>query len=74
MAAIVLQTEIPGPNSRALVARRDAAMPPGASKLTPIAVASAHGSLVTDVDGNRFIDLAGGIGTLAVGQIGRAHV
>ena len=43
-------------------------MPPGASKLTPIAVESAHGSLVTDVDGNVFIDLAGGIGTLAVGH------
>jgi 4-aminobutyrate aminotransferase/(S)-3-amino-2-methylpropionate transaminase len=68
VAAIRLNTEIPGPKSRALVARRDAAMPPGASKLTPIAVARAHGSVVTDVDGNQFIDLAGGIGTLAVGH------
>ena len=43
-------------------------MPSGAAKLTSIAVASAHGALVTDVDGNRFIDLAGGIGMLAVGH------
>ena len=43
-------------------------MPSGAAKLTSIAVESAHGALVTDVDGNRFIDLAGGIGMLAVGH------
>jgi 4-aminobutyrate aminotransferase/(S)-3-amino-2-methylpropionate transaminase len=67
-SGISLVTEIPGPNSRALVARREAATPGGASKLTQIAVASAHGALVTDVDGNRLIDLAGGIGVLAVGH------
>jgi 4-aminobutyrate aminotransferase/(S)-3-amino-2-methylpropionate transaminase len=66
--AIQLRTEIPGPASRALIARREAATPPGAAKLTPIAIASAHGARVTDVDGNVFLDLAGGIGTLAVGH------
>jgi 4-aminobutyrate aminotransferase/(S)-3-amino-2-methylpropionate transaminase len=68
MGAIQLRTEIPGPNSRALVARREAAMPPGAAKLTPLGIASAHGAVATDLDGNTFIDLAGGIGTLAVGH------
>ena len=68
MGAVRLVTEVPGPRSRDIVARREAATPQGASKLTPIAVASASGSLVTDVDGNRFIDLAGGIGVLAVGH------
>jgi len=43
-------------------------MPSGAAKLTPIAVESASGSTVVDVDGNRLIDLAGGIGVLAVGH------
>lgn len=66
--SIRLVTEIPGPRSREIVARREAAMPPGAAKLTPIAVQSAHGAVVTDVDGNRLIDLAGGIGVLAVGH------
>jgi len=66
--AIHLHTEIPGPNSRAIVARREAAMPSGAAKLTPIAVASAHGAVLTDVDGNRLLDFAGGIGMLAVGH------
>lgn len=67
-ASIRLATDIPGPKSRELVARREAATPAGLAKLTPIAVESAHGALVTDVDGNTFIDLAGGIGVLAVGH------
>jgi len=54
MGVIQLRTEIPGPRSRSLIARREAATPPGAAKLTPIAVASAHGAVVTDVDGNDF--------------------
>lgn len=66
--AIRLVTEVPGPRSREIVARREAAMPPGAAKLTPLAVARAHGARVTDVDGNVFLDFAGGIGTLAVGH------
>jgi 4-aminobutyrate aminotransferase/(S)-3-amino-2-methylpropionate transaminase len=74
VGAIRLVTEVPGPNSKALVARREAATPPGAAKLTPIAVAHAHGAQVTDVDGNVFLDLAGGIGTLAVGHTPRAVV
>ena len=65
---ISLITDIPGPRSREILARREAATPPGNAKLTPISIASAHGSLVRDVDGNQFIDLAGGIGVLAVGH------
>lgn len=65
---ISLVTEIPGPLSRDILARREAATPQGNAKLTPISIASAHGSLVRDVDGNQFIDLAGGIGVLAVGH------
>jgi 4-aminobutyrate aminotransferase / (S)-3-amino-2-methylpropionate transaminase / 5-aminovalerate transaminase len=71
---IRLVTEVPGPRSREIVARREAAMPGGAAKLTGIAVESAHGSTVTDVDGNRYIDLAGGIGMLAVGHTPEAVV
>jgi len=66
--AIQLKTEIPGPRSREIVARREAATPPGIAKLTPIAVEQAKGSVVLDVDGNHLIDLAGGIGVLAVGH------
>ena len=72
--SIHLHTEIPGPRSREIVARRDAAMPSGAARLTPIAIASAHGAVVTDVDGNRYLDFAGGIGTLALGHTPTAVV
>ncbi|MBT8199478.1 MAG: 4-aminobutyrate--2-oxoglutarate transaminase [Acidimicrobiia bacterium] len=68
MAAIKLVTEIPGPKSLALVARREAATGQGAAKLTQLAIARAHGAVVTDVDGNTLIDLAGGIGVLATGH------
>ncbi|MBZ0293445.1 MAG: 4-aminobutyrate--2-oxoglutarate transaminase [Anaerolineae bacterium] len=68
MGTIKLLTELPGPNSQALVARREAATPRGASKLTPIAIEQASGAVLTDVDGNVLIDLAGGIGVLAVGH------
>lgn len=68
MSSIVLHTEVPGPASRALVARRDAAVSVGAARLTGIAIARGTGATVTDVDGNTYIDFAGGIGTLAVGH------
>lgn len=71
---IALTTEVPGPRSLELVARRDAAIPAGASKLTQLAIEEAHGALVVDVDGNTLIDLAGGIGVLAVGHTPAAVV
>ncbi len=68
MPTINLVTELPGPKSKAMVARREAATPRGAAKLTPIAIVKAEGAAVTDADGNTFLDFAGGIGTLAVGH------
>ena len=68
MGTIKLVTEVPGPKSRAIVARREAVTPRGAAKLTSIAVERAHGAAVTDADGNTLLDFAGGIGMLAVGH------
>ncbi len=68
MSGIRLVTEIPGPKSRAMCARRDAVGARGASRLTDLAVAEAHGAYVVDADGNRLLDFAGGIGVLAVGH------
>lgn len=65
---IQLKTELPGPGSRALVARRDASMPAGFAKSTPLAIKRAHGAMVEDVDGNRLLDFTGGIGVLNVGH------
>jgi 4-aminobutyrate aminotransferase / (S)-3-amino-2-methylpropionate transaminase / 5-aminovalerate transaminase len=61
-------TEIPGPKSRAMLARRAAAVTAGLGKSTDVVVDHAEGALVTDVDGNTLIDLAGGIGMTAAGH------
>ena len=66
--SIDLRTAIPGPKSQAIVARREAAVPNGLYKAHPIAVDHAHGALVTDVDGNTYIDFVGGIGVLNAGH------
>jgi len=61
-------TEIPGPRSRELMARRDSAVPRSFGKLTPIFIRRASGAIIEDVDGNTYIDFAGGIGCLNVGS------
>jgi 4-aminobutyrate aminotransferase/(S)-3-amino-2-methylpropionate transaminase len=66
--SIRIRTEIPGPRSRDIVARREAAVPNGLYKAHQIAIESASGALVTDVDGNTFIDFIGGIGVLNAGH------
>jgi 4-aminobutyrate aminotransferase/(S)-3-amino-2-methylpropionate transaminase len=68
MSTIQLKTAVPGPKSKALSARREAAVPRGLSHSTPIYVDKAEDAWIEDVDGNRYIDFAGGIGCLNVGH------
>jgi len=68
MGVIRLATEIPGPGSRALIERRQRAVPRGVPLAAPIVLASGTNAVVTDVDGNQLIDFAGGIGTLNTGH------
>src|SRR6266849_6392800 len=68
MPTIQIRTEIPGPRSRALMARREAAVPRAPYNSAPIFMASAEGATLEDVDGNRYLDFAGGIGCLNVGH------
>lgn len=74
MGRIRVVSEVPGPRSRALVARREAVGARGAAKLTDLAVERAHGAEVVDADGNVLLDFAGGIGALAVGHTPEALV
>jgi 4-aminobutyrate aminotransferase/(S)-3-amino-2-methylpropionate transaminase len=74
MKAIQVVTPLPGPRSRELMARREAAVPRGPYSATPIFVKEARGAVVTDVDGNRFLDFAGGIGCVNVGHAAPAVV
>jgi len=66
---ISLKTTLPGSKSKEIAQKRDKyiAKPMGSS-LSPCYIAHGEGALVTDVDGNRFIDLTGGWGCLAVGH------
>ena len=68
MSTIRLKTTIPGPNSIALQSRRAQAVPRGLSHSTPIFVAKAEDAWLDDVDGNRYLDFAGGIGCANVGH------
>ena len=63
-----IKTEIPGPKSRELMARRHKAVSSGLGIATPMFAKEAKGALLTDVDGNTFIDFGGGIGVLNVGH------
>jgi 4-aminobutyrate aminotransferase / (S)-3-amino-2-methylpropionate transaminase / 5-aminovalerate transaminase len=68
MKTIQLCTEIPGPESRVLMQRREAAVPRGPYHATPVFAARSAGAVIEDVDGNRFLDFAGGIGCLNTGH------
>jgi 4-aminobutyrate aminotransferase/(S)-3-amino-2-methylpropionate transaminase len=50
------------------MARREKAIPRGLSHATPVFAAKAEGAVIEDVDGNRFLDFAGGIGCINVGH------
>src|SRR5512146_1988120 len=68
MGAIQLRTAVPGPRSRELMGRRAEAVPRGIYLGTPVYVAKAEGAVLEDVDGNRYLDRAGGSGWLNVGR------
>lgn len=65
---IRLSTSIPGPVSQGLMARKEQLIADAFSIHVPVAIAEAEGALITDVDGNVFIDLAGGLGCMNVGH------
>src|SRR5688572_26864281 len=63
-----LVTEIPGPRSRELAARKDVAVARGVGTMLPAYVVAAGGGVVVDVDGNSLIDLGSGIAVTSVGN------
>ncbi|BFT69635.1 4-aminobutyrate--2-oxoglutarate transaminase [Paenibacillus sp. P36] len=65
---INMKTSLPGPEAQKLLERRMASIPRGPFNTVPTFAAKGDGALLTDVDGNTFIDLAGAIGSLNVGH------
>ncbi len=66
--AIEIRTEIPGPRSRAILERKEAVVADPLSLYVPLLIDQGRGALVTDVDGNTFVDFMGGVGCLTVGH------
>jgi 4-aminobutyrate aminotransferase/(S)-3-amino-2-methylpropionate transaminase len=65
---IELRTSVPGPRSKEILDRQQRVVAEPLAVYLPIVVAEGRGALLTDVDGNTFIDFTGGIGCLNVGH------
>jgi 4-aminobutyrate aminotransferase/(S)-3-amino-2-methylpropionate transaminase len=65
---IRLETSVPGPRSREVLDRLAASVASPLAITFPVVAAEARGATITDVDGNVFIDFAGGVGCLNVGH------
>src|SRR4051812_21480964 len=63
-----LVTDIPGPRSIELLARKRAAVADGVGTTLPVFVEAAGGGVVVDADGNSLIDLGSGIAVVSVGN------
>jgi 4-aminobutyrate aminotransferase/(S)-3-amino-2-methylpropionate transaminase len=66
--SISIRTEIPGPRSREILERKARVVAEPLSIYLPVVIEEARGALLTDVDGNTFIDFTGGVGCLNVGH------
>ncbi len=64
----VSHLNIPGPKSRELMARRQEFVARGVGSTMSVFAAKADGAIIEDVDGNRYIDFAGGIGAMNIGH------
>jgi 4-aminobutyrate aminotransferase/(S)-3-amino-2-methylpropionate transaminase len=64
----VVRTEIPGPRSRELHARKTAAVAAGIGTTLPVYIDRAGGGVAVDVDGNQLIDFGSGIAVTSVGN------
>jgi len=65
---IEIKTKLPGPKSLALMEERKKHVARGPFHSTPIFIERAHGAHVWDVDGNKLLDFASGIGVVNVGH------
>jgi 4-aminobutyrate aminotransferase / (S)-3-amino-2-methylpropionate transaminase / 5-aminovalerate transaminase len=65
---IELRTEIPGPRSKEILARKERTIAEPLSVYLPLVIAEGRGATITDVDGNTLVDFAGGVGCMNVGH------
>jgi 4-aminobutyrate aminotransferase / (S)-3-amino-2-methylpropionate transaminase / 5-aminovalerate transaminase len=65
---IEIRTDVPGPRSREILGRKKRVIAEPLSIYLPLVIAEARGATLTDVDGNTFVDFAGGVGCMNVGH------
>jgi 4-aminobutyrate aminotransferase/(S)-3-amino-2-methylpropionate transaminase len=65
---VSVSPQLPGSFTKALLKRRQAAVPRGVGNSAPLFVQKAEGALLYDVDGHVFLDFAGAIGTMNAGH------
>jgi len=63
-----VKTALPGPRAAAIIERDGQVVSPSYTRGYPLVIESGEGSIVTDVDGNRFLDLNAGIAVLSTGH------
>lgn len=66
--SVAVTHQIPGPKSKALLAEKQQYVANAIGIHLPAVIQRAEGALLTDVDGNTFLDLSGGVGCLNVGH------
>src|SRR5438128_1363160 len=68
MSERIPHLDIPGAKSRELLARRNEFVARGVSSTMNVFAAKADGAIIEDIDGNRYIDFAGGFGAMNIGH------
>jgi len=61
-------TDLPGPKSKRLIEKKEQYVANAFSPFLPVIIDRGEGAVFTDIDGNSFIDFAGGVGVLNVGH------
>jgi len=64
----LIRVEPPGPIARSIIARDSQVLVQSYVRWVPLVVKEAHGAIVEDVDGNKYIDLNAGIAVMNVGH------
>jgi 4-aminobutyrate aminotransferase / (S)-3-amino-2-methylpropionate transaminase / 5-aminovalerate transaminase len=67
VATINLVTEIPGPRSREVIARKERVVADALSLHANTIIDRGRGAAITDIDGNTLLDFTGGLGCHTVG-------
>ena len=61
-------TEVPGPKAREILAKDKRYISPSYTRSYPLVIDKGEGAIVTDVDGNRFLDFSSGIAVCSTGH------